>query len=523
MNIMTKRGSLDNILTYEHICDTNADMATIDPKYITLGTICIVLQGTNDSMEVYMADSEKEWHDIMSMGSSSGSDTAPAGLSIHVCSVSEVTNGKPNIEFPSEDTLYLVSSGNTTGNLYNEYIYVNSDWELFGGAGIDLTEYATQSWVQQQNYLTSHQDISGKANSADLATVATSGSYNDLSNKPSIPTKVSDLTNDSNFISSYTETDPTVPAWAKAAQKPTYTAVEVGALPSSTTIPSKVSDLTNDSNFATETYVNTTAGTKVPKPSTNGTSGQVLTSDGNGGTSWSTVPTLPSGGTAHQVLKKDYSNNITWGGFAVPEDGFAGQVLKKNSDTSGDFSWNSVISNPNIDNCFYGTDLNSNHQVQVGWNTWDIQLTLTGFDEEDEWINLKYYQITPEKNYDMDQILSYLESGRPVTLVDNSFDGIHEYEAKYFVKYIYKSFNEQTDLDQYHIGVYRYIGGTGAKEERIFRYYYDSQTYFANIAEEVTPDDYIGRTLIISQADYNTLVTNDEVDPHTLYYIKESV
>lgn len=36
--------------------------------------------------------------------------------------------------------------------------------------------------------------------STDLATVATSGSYNDLSNKPTIPTKTSDLTNDSNFV-----------------------------------------------------------------------------------------------------------------------------------------------------------------------------------------------------------------------------------------------------------------------------------------------------------------------------------
>lgn len=32
-----------------------------------------------------------------------------------------------------------------------------------------------------------HQDITGKANAADLATVATSGSYNDLTEKPSIP------------------------------------------------------------------------------------------------------------------------------------------------------------------------------------------------------------------------------------------------------------------------------------------------------------------------------------------------
>lgn len=50
----------------------------------------------------------------------------------------------------------------------------------------------------------------------ELATVATSGSYNDLSNKPSIPTKVSDLTNDSGFITSYTETDPVFTASAAA-------------------------------------------------------------------------------------------------------------------------------------------------------------------------------------------------------------------------------------------------------------------------------------------------------------------
>jgi len=39
----------------------------------------------------------------------------------------------------------------------------------------------------------------------ELATVATSGSYLDLSNKPTIPTKTSDLTNDSGFITSYTD------------------------------------------------------------------------------------------------------------------------------------------------------------------------------------------------------------------------------------------------------------------------------------------------------------------------------
>lgn len=43
-----------------------------------------------------------------------------------------------------------------------------------------------------------------------------------------VPTKVSELTNDSGYLTSYTETDPTVPSWAKTSSKPTYTASEVG-------------------------------------------------------------------------------------------------------------------------------------------------------------------------------------------------------------------------------------------------------------------------------------------------------
>ena len=58
------------------------------------------------------------------------------------------------------------------------------------------------------------------------------------------------------------ESDPTVPAWAKEPNKPTYTAEEVGALPSSTTIPTKTSELINDSGFVTgaTTY---SAGTNI--------------------------------------------------------------------------------------------------------------------------------------------------------------------------------------------------------------------------------------------------------------------
>lgn len=63
-----------------------------------------------------------------------------------------------------------------------------------------------------------------------------SGSYDDLTDKPTIPTvptNVSAFTNDAGYITGYTETDPTVPAWAKASTKPSYTASEVGALATS--------------------------------------------------------------------------------------------------------------------------------------------------------------------------------------------------------------------------------------------------------------------------------------------------
>lgn len=56
-------------------------------------------------------------------------------------------------------------------------------------------------------------------------------------------------------LQSFTETDPTVPAWAKQPNKPTYTAKEVGALPSDTVVPTKTSELTNDSGFASDAII----------------------------------------------------------------------------------------------------------------------------------------------------------------------------------------------------------------------------------------------------------------------------
>lgn len=61
MNKMTKRGSADNVVTFEHICDELADLNNIDPNYINLGSVAIVLSGSTGGLEVYMANSDKQW------------------------------------------------------------------------------------------------------------------------------------------------------------------------------------------------------------------------------------------------------------------------------------------------------------------------------------------------------------------------------------------------------------------------------------------------------------------------------
>ena len=46
-----------------------------------------------------------------------------------------------------------------------------------------------------------------------------------------VPTDTGDLTNGAGYITGYTETDPTVPSWAKASSKPSYNFSEIGSTP----------------------------------------------------------------------------------------------------------------------------------------------------------------------------------------------------------------------------------------------------------------------------------------------------
>ena len=134
MTIMTKRGSLDNIVTYEHICDTPEDLDNINKKESTLGSTALVLQDEG-GIGIYIANSAGEW--IYASGGNKGEQT-PA-MTIHVCSSSEVDSetGFPTISEPIENMLYLVPAQDpSSGNLYDEYVYLNNAWEKFGSGQV---------------------------------------------------------------------------------------------------------------------------------------------------------------------------------------------------------------------------------------------------------------------------------------------------------------------------------------------------------------------------------------------------
>ena len=132
--------------------------------------------------------------------------------------------------------------------------------------------------LASESYVTTA--LSEYTKTEDLSTVATSGSYNDLSGKPSIPSTVAELS-DANSYALKTEIPTTVAEledadsylqdsdisdWAKADEKPAYTYAEISGTPELSdvatsgsyndlsdkpSIPTKTSELTNDAGFLT--------------------------------------------------------------------------------------------------------------------------------------------------------------------------------------------------------------------------------------------------------------------------------
>ena len=147
-----------------------------------------------------------------------------------------------------------------------------------------------------------------------LATVATSGDYNDLSNLPSIPpaqvqsdwmesnsslaafikgkpTNLSEFTNDSGYINMAQVPASPVSSVNGKVGAVVLAATDVGALPDTTAIPTHTSNLTNDSGF-----INLAQVPAAPVSSVNGKTGAVvLTADSVGALpNTTTIPTHTS-------------------------------------------------------------------------------------------------------------------------------------------------------------------------------------------------------------------------------------
>ena len=89
--IMSKQGNVDNVVTYEHYCDTVADLDNIPYNESTLGSVAVVLVGESGGLEIYIANSNHEWIPLVSGGgggnvtveelniTENGTYTAPSG------------------------------------------------------------------------------------------------------------------------------------------------------------------------------------------------------------------------------------------------------------------------------------------------------------------------------------------------------------------------------------------------------------------------------------------------------------
>ena len=120
----------------------------------------------------------------------------------------------------------------------------------------------TSGVVDLGTVITAHQDISGKADKSSLAAVATSGSYNDLSNKPTIPAAV---------------TESTVSGWGFTKNTGTYSKPSTG-IPKSD-LASAVQTSLGKADTAlqsyTEQYKGTVTGVKVNGSTKSPSSGTV--------------------------------------------------------------------------------------------------------------------------------------------------------------------------------------------------------------------------------------------------------
>ena len=162
------------------------------------------------------------------------------GTTVKTFTANASSNVTANIVVPTK-TSDLTNDGSD-----NTSTYVESD-ELAtvatSGSYNDLSNKPTIPAAQVNSDWNSTSGVSQILNKPTLATVATSGSYNDLSNKPTIPTV----------------NNATLTIQKNGTNVQTFTANQSTNATANITVPTKTSDLTNDSDFVEANSLSTVA------------------------------------------------------------------------------------------------------------------------------------------------------------------------------------------------------------------------------------------------------------------------
>lgn len=142
----------------------------------------------------------------------------------------------------------LLVSGQNIKTINHTSLLGSGNIDIQGGSNVDVVTSweATLSDTKVPSEKLTKNSLDAKADASSLATVATTGDYDDLTDKPTIPSKISDLTNDSDFIetsstSGLIKNDGSVDTTAYSTFDGNY-----NSLTNKPSIPSKTSELTND-------------------------------------------------------------------------------------------------------------------------------------------------------------------------------------------------------------------------------------------------------------------------------------
>lgn len=240
--IENNKGTLESLTTSKvNVSDIVDNLTTNNASKVLSAKQGVLIKNLIDALEIELNDHTHEIADVSGLQNTLDKKALVSDLTSHTSDTTKHITSTERMDWNAAKT-HADSTHAPSNAEKNVLVGIQEN-------GTDLTVDSStrkvnitiptkvSELINDKNYLTSHQDISGKLDKtgdasnvintfssassrtnlstgeklsvslgkimkwfSDLKTVAFSGSYNDLSNKPTIPTKTSQLTNDSYFV-----------------------------------------------------------------------------------------------------------------------------------------------------------------------------------------------------------------------------------------------------------------------------------------------------------------------------------